>query len=130
MGSSSRIRSASWLGAVLLSLALVAGACSGDSGEGGDATETDAGGDIAPGSTTISIADLTFEPTTLSVSSGQTEISITNADSVDHTFTLDDGSVDEAVAAGQTATVAVDLTESTGFHCEIHPSMTGTIEVA
>lgn len=130
MGSSSRIRSASWLGAVLLSLALVAGACSGDSGDGGDATETDAGGDIAPGSTTISIADLTFEPTTLSVSSGQTEISITNADSVDHTFTLDDGSVDEAVAAGQTATVAVDLTESTGFHCEIHPSMTGTIEVA
>jgi plastocyanin len=130
MGSSSRIRSASWLGAVLLSLALVAGACSGDSGEGGDATETDAGGDIAPGSTTISIADLTFEPTTLSVSSGQTEISITNADSVDHTFTLDDGSVDEAVAAGQTATVTVDLTESTGFHCEIHPSMTGTIEVA
>ena len=64
------------------------------------------------------------------MSSGQTEISITNADSVDHTFTLDDGSVDEAVAAGQTATVAVDLTESTGFHCEIHPSMTGTIEVA
>ena len=130
MGSSSRIRSASWLGAVLLSLALVAGACSGDSGDGGDATETDAGGDIAPGSTTIGIADLTFEPTTLSVSSGQTEISITNADSVDHTFTLDDGTVDEAVAAGQTATVAVDLTESTGFHCEIHPSMTGTIEVA
>jgi plastocyanin len=130
MGSSSRIRSASWLGAVLLSLALVAGACSGDSGEGGDATETDAGGDIAPGSTTISIADLTFEPTTLSVASGQTEISITNADSVDHTFTLDDGSVDEAVAAGQSATVTVDLTESTGFHCEIHPSMTGTIEVA
>jgi plastocyanin len=116
-----------------LVLASVAAACSSDDSSGGDGTTTttDAGtGDIVPGSAAISIVDLTFEPTTLSVASGSTEITITNADTVDHTFTLDDGSVDQEVAPGESATVSVDLTASTGFHCEIHPSMTGTLQVA
>jgi plastocyanin len=115
----------------LIALSLVTASCSSDDGSGAEATQPDAeSGDLAPGSAAINIVDLAFEPTTITVASGQTEIAVTNADSVDHTFTLDDGSVDVAVSAGQNATVAVDLTASVGFHCEIHPSMTGTLQVA
>ncbi len=121
--------------ALIASLAvvvIVTGACSGD--EAGDATpatqSTETGGEVVPGSAQIAIAGSTFEPTTLPVASGSTDITIANADAVDHTFTLDDMSVDETVAAGASATVTVDLSETIGFHCEIHSSMTGTLQVA
>ncbi len=118
--------------AALLAVTMSAGACSSD--DGGDdatATETDAeSGDLAPGSAAIGIADLAFEPSEVTVAPGETEVAITNADSTDHTFTLDDGSIDEEIAAGESVTVAVDIEETTGFHCEIHPSMTGTLQVA
>ena len=127
----SRIRLAG-LAALLLSLTLVAGACSSDDDGGGtgESSPADTGVDVVPGSAAIGIANTAFEPTTLTVASGSIEITITNADAVDHTFTLDDMSVNETIAAGSSATVTVDLTESSGFHCEIHPSMTGTLEVA
>jgi len=116
---------------VLLALALTAAACSSDSNGDDSGDVTDGGtGEVVPGSATLSIADLAFEPTTLPIASGSTDITVTNADSVDHTFTLDDDSLDQAIATGETVTVTVDLTESTGFHCEIHPSMTGTLQVA
>ena len=121
-----------WLAALLLSLTLVAGGCSSDDDGGGtvESSSADTGGDVVPGSAAIGIANTAFAPTTLPVASGSTEITITNADAVDHTFTLDDMSVNETIAAGGSATVTVDLTESSGFHCEIHSSMTGTLEVA
>jgi plastocyanin len=109
----------------------VLGACSSDGGGNGEGGEPIAeAGDLAPGSAAINIVDLAFEPATITVAPGQTEIAITNADTVDHTFTLDDGAVDQPISAGQNATVTVDLSESMGFHCEIHPSMTGTLQVA
>jgi plastocyanin len=120
--------------ALIASLAvvvIVTGACSGD--ETGDDTppqSTETSGEVVPGSAQIAIAGSTFEPTTIPVASGSTDITITNADAVDHTFTLDDMSVDETVAAGASATVTVDLSETIGFHCEIHSSMTGTLQVA
>ena len=119
--------------AALLSVTMLAGACSGDDDGGDDSTttETDAeSGDLAPGSAAIGIADLAFEPSEVTVAPGETEVAITNADSTAHTFTLDDGSIDEEIAAGESVTVPVDIDETTGFHCEIHPSMTGTLQVA
>ena len=62
--------------------------------------------------------------------SGPTEVTITNNDSTTHTFTLDDGSVDQTMDPGATETVTVDVSASTGFHCNIHPQMTGQIEVS
>jgi plastocyanin len=121
----------------LFVLSLVVAACSSDDdGEGTTgttgttggatgATETGSGG----GGTTITIAGFAFDPDTITVS-GPTEVTITNEDSATHTFTLDDGSVDETVEPGATETVTVDVSESTGFHCNIHPQMTGQIEVS
>ena len=76
------------------------------------------------------IADLAFEPSTLTVASGSTTITVTNSDTVTHTFTLDDGSVDETIDPGQSVEVTVNITATTGFHCSIHTTMTGTLQVA
>jgi plastocyanin len=119
----------------LFVLSLVVAACSGDD-DGGGTTATTGGatGSTAAtggggGGTTITIAGFAFDPGTITVS-GPTEVTVTNEDSATHTFTLDDGSVDETVEPGATVTVTVDVSAATGFHCNIHPQMTGQIEVS
>jgi plastocyanin len=117
--------------AAMVALTLATAACSSDDGdEPTPAPTEEESGDLAPDSAAINIVDLTFEPTTITVAPGSTDIAITNADTVDHTFTLDDDSVDQPVAAGENVTVTVDLSASVGFHCTIHPAMTGTLQVA
>ena len=121
----------------LFVLSLVVAACGGDD-DGGDTTGTTGttgatGATEETGSTgggtSITIADFAFDPNTITVS-GPTEVTITNDDDITHTFTLDDDSVDETIDAGATATVTVDVSQTTGFHCTIHPQMIGTVEVA
>jgi plastocyanin len=118
----------------LFVLSLVVAACSSDddggtTGTTGGATGATQTGSGGGGGTTITIAGFAFDPDTITVS-GPTEVTITNEDSTTHTFTLDDGSVDETVEQGATETVTVDVSASTGFHCNIHPQMTGQIEVS
>jgi len=118
----------------LFVLSLVVAACSNDDGGGttdttGGATGTTAETGSSGGGTTITIAGFAFDPDTITVS-GPTEVTVTNDDSTTHTFTLDDGSVDQTVEPGATETVTVDVSASTGFHCNIHPQMTGQIEVS
>jgi plastocyanin len=119
----------------LFVLSLVVAACSSDddgggtTGTTGGATGTTAETGSSGGGTTITIAGFAFDPDTITVS-GPTEVTVTNEDSTTHTFTLDDGSVDETVEPGATETVTVDVSASTGFHCNIHPQMTGQIEVS
>ena len=95
------VRSARSFATILL-LVLVVGACSGDSdgrlGAVGDGRRV---GRPRAGSAAINIVDLAFEPTTIPVAAGSTDIAITNADSTDHTFTLDDDTVNQPVAAGR-----------------------------
>ncbi|HEY3212049.1 MAG TPA: cupredoxin domain-containing protein [Actinomycetota bacterium] len=119
----------------LFVLSLVVAACSSDDNGGGTtdttggATGTTAETGSSGGGATITIAGFAFDPDTITVS-GPTEVTVTNDDSTTHTFTLDDGSVDETVEPGATETVTVDVSASTGFHCNIHPQMTGQIEVS
>jgi plastocyanin len=119
----------------LFVLSLVVAACSSDDDGGGTtdttggATGTTAETGSSGGGTTITIAGFAFDPDTITVS-GPTEVTVTNDDSTTHTFTLDDGSVDQTVEPGATETVTVDVSASTGFHCNIHPQMTGQIEVS
>jgi plastocyanin len=119
----------------LFVLSLVVAACSSDDNGGGTtdttggATGTTAETGSSGGGTTITIAGFAFDPDTITVS-GPTEVTITNNDSTTHTFTLDDGSVDQTMDPGATETVTVDVSASTGFHCKIHAQMTGQIEVS
>jgi plastocyanin len=55
---------------------------------------------------------------------------VTNEDSTPHTFTLEDESVDLELAGGESGTATIDVSESTGLFCRIHPNMTGMVEVA
>jgi plastocyanin len=107
-------------------------ACSSSDDNGDTGNTGDSGGAAVPTTSKIGIADFQYEPSTLSIAAGSTDITVTNSDTTDHTFTLDDGAVDQTVAAGETVTVTVEGTsgESLGFHCEIHPQMTGTLDVA
>jgi plastocyanin len=115
----------------LFALSLVVAACGGDddgddtTGATGATEETGGGG----GGTSITIADFAFDPDTITVS-GPTDVTITNDDSAPHTFTADDDSFDVQIDPGATETVTVDVSQTTGFHCTIHPDMTGTVEVA
>jgi plastocyanin len=133
------MRRSRWLAlaAGMFALAIVLAACSDeDGGETGGTTggttgaqtggtgETGGGGGNA-----IVIEGFAFNPSTITVS-GPTEISITNNDGVAHTFTLDDGSVDVEIGGGESTTVTVDVSASTGFVCRFHPQMTGTVEAA
>jgi plastocyanin len=118
----------------LFVLSLVVAACSSDDGgttgtTGGATGTTAATGSTGGGGTTITIADFAFDPDTITVS-GPTEVTVTNQDTATHTFTLDDGSVDETIEPGATVTVTVDVSAATGFHCNIHPQMVGQIEVS
>jgi len=114
----------------LFLLSLVVAACGGDDDGGGTTATTGTTGETAGGGggTSITIADFAFDPNTITVS-GPTEVTITNDDSAPHTFTADDDSFDVQIAPGATETVTVDVSQTTGFHCTIHPEMTGTVEV-
>ncbi len=111
-------------GAVVAALTLAAAGCSSDS------STTDTGGSAGGGSAaqTITIKDFTFNPSTLTVS-GSTTIEVTNDDDTEHSFTLDDDSVSQDVQPGTSETVTIDPAASIGWHCNFHPTMTGSITV-
>lgn len=111
--------------AAVMALTLVSAACSSDDG----GSSGDSGGGAAD--KTVTVKDFEFDPSTIDVSSGETTIEITNAGAVEHSFTLDDDSVSQDIEPGESETVTIDLTATTGFHCKYHPDqMTGTLQVS
>ena len=130
------------LGALVATAALALAACSSSSGGATAAPGSQpaassaasapaaAGGACSVGTgsgTPAQIKDFTF-PSGLSVAAGSA-ISWTNGDSANHTVTLDDGSCDTPVNAGETVTVTYNTPGTFAFHCTIHPNMTGSLEV-
>jgi plastocyanin len=111
----------------LVLVATVSAACGGDDDDGGSTTGSGATGGGAEADLVAS--GTAFDPTSVPVAAGGDTITIVNEDGIDHTFTLDDGSIDEPLAGGATVTVDVDISEDAPFHCEIHSSMTGTLTV-
>lgn len=129
------------LGALVATAALALAACSSSGGataapasqpaaSSAASAPAAAGGACSAGTgsgTAAQIKDFTF-PSGLSVAAGSA-ISWTNGDSTNHTVTLDDGSCDTPVNAGETVTVTYNTPGTFAFHCTIHPNMTGSLEV-
>ena len=79
---------------------------------------------------TVDIKGFAFSPKEIELEAGE-ELTITNDDSTEHTFTLDDGSYDSGhIEAGSTVTHTFDEAGSYSYHCEIHASMKGTVTVS
>jgi plastocyanin len=106
--------------APLAVVALVAGGCGGDDGADG-------------GGVGLTATDNAFDPSSLSVSAGDT-IALTNDGEALHNLTIEEAGVDEDVEAGQSVSIALPADLEAGDYemvCEYHASagMTGTITV-
>jgi plastocyanin len=106
-------------------------ACSGDDSavtgdEPAPAVTADGGGALVGSAVTLTMVGLAFEPSDVAVPQGGT-LTIRNQDTVAHTFTMDEGSIDVSLEPAQQMEVTPDA--GGGFHCEIHPSMTGTLAI-
>lgn len=79
--------------------------------------------------TSVSLENIAFNPSNISVSVGQ-EVTFTNNDSVTHTITADDNSFNSGnVAKGQSYKHVFNKAGTYNFHCSVHPSMKGTVSV-
>jgi len=131
VSSSRRVGRGRWralvLSGVLGAVALGASACS--SGPA-SSSATGSSASAAPHHIALVIKNFTFVPATFTVAPGAT-ISITNRDSVTHTFTLDSGQVSTGdIPPGSTKTVtAPDRPGKYTYRCMIHQFMTGTFTV-
>ena len=120
----------------VFALTLLAAACDGevdDGGQDGGATETPTetetesptGGN---GGADLTIVDFSFSPSNLRVTDGDT-ITVANIGDTSHTFTTDDGAIDETVGPGDEIEVQIDGVSTQRFHCEFHSQMTGKLTV-
>ena len=119
-------------GLLMVALVLAAAACSSNSSSTSSTASipsSAAGGGGGTSTATITAANFAFDPSSVDVSSGKVTLTVTNNDTTAHTFTLDDGSSNTPLPAGQTQTITLNLTQTVGWHCTIHPSMTGTLNV-
>jgi plastocyanin len=74
--------------------------------------------------------DEAFVPSEISVSSA-TIVSWSNDDSIDHTITADEGGLFDSgpISPGDTFDNVFDSRGEFGYHCSIHPFMTGVVIV-
>jgi plastocyanin len=83
---------------------------------------------IAPGAADPN-NDQSFDPPQISVPTGGI-VSWTNDDSIQHTVTSDEGLFDAGpISPGDTFENTFDSAGEFGYHCAIHPFMTGVVTV-
>jgi plastocyanin len=81
------------------------------------------------GNVTVDIAGLAYAPAAVTAKVGDV-ITFTNQDAAPHTATLDDGGCEtERLAKGDSGSLTFAAAGTYPFHCAIHASMTGTIEI-
>ncbi len=98
----------------------------------GEAPETNAPAPSgeAVRSAKVEIVDFEFVPSTVTIQEGG-KVIWQNEDSEEHTATLDDGSFDTGLLAeGKLKSESFKQPGTYPYHCELHPEMTGTVEVA
>ena len=92
------------------------------------------GGGGTPADVTITIVGMngnqSFSPNPATVTAGQT-VAWRNADSITHNVAADNGSFSTGnIAPGTTsAPIMMSTAGSFGYHCQIHPTMVGTLNV-
>lgn len=78
----------------------------------------------------VNIRDMAFEPETATIVPGDT-VTWTNRMGLPHTVLPDNGEFEGSGPLGQNQTFSHTFDEpgTVGYHCEIHPHMTGTVVV-
>jgi len=108
---------------ILAALGLASVACGGDTA---DTTARPAGN---KSTALVSIDNFAFSPATLNVAAGTT-VTWRNAQGVAHTVTGDADEFDSAqLSADAEFSQTFDTPGQFAYHCEIHPTMTGTVVV-
>jgi len=82
----------------------------------------------APEEKIISIKNLQFNPAVTNIATGD-KITWKNEDSFTHDVTIDNGLFDKDIEAGQSFSYTFNEAGTYEYHCDIHPSMKGTIIV-
>lgn len=93
----------------------------------GAAASSSSGGAAAAG--TITIQNFKFSPNPVKAKVGDT-ITVTNNDGTNHSVTADDKSFDTTPFSSGSKTITVSKAGTIKFHCEIHSTMTGEIDVS
>jgi len=116
--------------AVVVSLALAAGACNGVGYQGGDPPGPTGPTPPAGGAVTIDVLGIagnrSFGPNPATVPAGQTVV-WRNTQDTGHRMVLDDGSAQTAVLAPGATSAPITIRGDVRYHCSIHPEMVGTI---
>lgn len=90
---------------------------------------TGCSGGSSAGPNTVTMKNLMFSPSTLTVSVGTT-VTWKNTDSLQHTVTSDTGLFDSGLfGSGATYTHTFSTAGTYPYHCTIHAGMVGTIIV-
>jgi len=121
---------------IAVALALAGTACSsggGSSSTGGSSGGSGSGGGCTADSATalsgdLKIQNFAFHPDCFSVAAGSS-ISVENDDTTTHTFTVDGSDVNVSVDGGANGSATAPDPGTYAFHCNIHPTMTGTLVV-
>jgi plastocyanin len=93
------------------------------------AQQQDMMGQSSPKQWSVAIEDFYFEPANAAVNPGDT-ITWVNEGNQPHTVTADDGQFDsEVLNPGDSFSVTFMGAGTLTYHCEIHPSMTGSVTV-
>jgi plastocyanin len=116
-----------------LALALVAVGCGDDDdddGGGGATTEEQAAPEASGGGTEVSMKDIKFDPTDVTVKAGDT-VTWVNDDSVGHDVTGDGFKSGEpgAMQNGDTFEHTFDQAGTFDYVCSVHPGMEGSVKV-
>ena len=87
------------------------------------------GQSTTPNMWTVSIEDFQFDPADVAIQPGDT-IMWVNEGNTPHTVTSDDGQFDsEVLNPGESFMFTFPEAGTFSYHCEIHPSMTGSVTV-
>jgi plastocyanin len=111
---------------VAVAVAGLLGACG-----GGDSKDDSSQSTAKPAASgpSITIKDFKFSPTPASAKVGDT-VTISNEDGTNHSVTADDGSFDTTPFSSGSKTITVAKAGTVAYHCVIHSSMKGVIQVA